>query len=138
LFAAYVHPSFFFFSFSSQFRIVVLICRLFFSLKFAHSQDFFQIPPVVKEDDNARTKKRLAMIEERKQEPMFMNNGYCFEARTWSLCFPPASHFELTEVRDVSLRLVFVSFFFPLDLMLRYILLCYFPCYRSRWNTLMC
>jgi hypothetical protein len=53
---------------------------------------------VVKEDDNARTKKRLAMIEERSQAELFMNNGYCFEARTWGFCFPRASHFELTEV----------------------------------------
>lgn len=38
------------------------------------------------------------MIEERSQAQMFMNNGYCFEARTWYLCFPHSSHFELTEV----------------------------------------
>jgi ATP-dependent DNA helicase PIF1 len=60
--------------------------------------DFFQIPPVIKDDTNVRTKSRLDMIETRNDDLIYTNSGYCFEANTWHLCFPPSSHFELTEV----------------------------------------
>jgi ATP-dependent DNA helicase PIF1 len=60
--------------------------------------DFFQIPPVIKDDTNVRTKSRLDMIQPRNDDLIYTNSGYCFEANTWHLCFPPSSHFELMEV----------------------------------------
>lgn len=59
--------------------------------------DFFQIPPVVNEY-SILTQRRIEAIKDQDRTDIFENRGYCFEARTWDLCFPPESRFELAKV----------------------------------------
>uniref|UniRef100_A0A6B2L0S6 ATP-dependent DNA helicase n=1 Tax=Arcella intermedia TaxID=1963864 RepID=A0A6B2L0S6_9EUKA len=60
--------------------------------------DFFQIPPV-ENQFSAWTKRRVDYVtKDMGLAERFENKGHCFTARTWDLCFPPSSKFELQQV----------------------------------------